>query len=86
MTTATNVRSVRPVTIDPTGWGVSYDETWHGPDKWLASNLETGETVFARGLGELAEEAFPLTIERHVSKARREMGEARWAELNAEWL
>lgn len=26
------------------------------------------------------------TMNRQVAKARREMGERRWAELNAEWL
>lgn len=27
-----------------------------------------------------------MTMSRQVARARREMGEARWAELNAEWL
>jgi hypothetical protein len=27
----------------------------------------------------------PLTIDRHIVYAREEMGEARWAALNAEW-
>ena len=26
-----------------------------------------------------------IGIDRQIAKARREMGEARWAELNAEW-
>ncbi|SCY89253.1 hypothetical protein SAMN05660666_03451 [Novosphingobium aromaticivorans] len=26
------------------------------------------------------------SMNRHVRRARREMGEARWAELNREWL
>lgn len=26
-----------------------------------------------------------MTLDRHIARARREMGEARWAELNAEW-
>ncbi|WP_324695444.1 hypothetical protein [Novosphingobium sp. RL4] len=26
-----------------------------------------------------------FTLDRHIAQSRREMGEARWAELNAEW-
>lgn len=26
------------------------------------------------------------TMNRHIAQARRRMGEARWAELNGEWL
>lgn len=27
----------------------------------------------------------PLTLEQHVARARKEMGEARWQQLMAEW-
>ena len=26
-----------------------------------------------------------FTLDRHIANARREMGEARWAQLNSEW-
>lgn len=27
-----------------------------------------------------------MTLDRQVAQARKDMGEARWAELNAEWM
>lgn len=42
--------------MNPSGWQTRHDPDWHGPDKWIASNDETGVTVFARDLGELVGE------------------------------
>lgn len=37
-------------------------------------------------VGAYTDEAAPaFTMERHIARARREMGEDRWAELSAEW-
>lgn len=85
MTAPSNVRSIHAVETFATGWQVHYDPAAVS-DPWVASNLDTGETVFGRDLDDLAEQCPPLTINRHISKARREMGEARWQQLNAEWL
>lgn len=68
-----------------TGWQTRHDPEWPGPDKWVASNLDTGETVFGRDLDELTEQVPAFTLERHIAQARAEMGEARWGELMAEW-
>ena len=82
-----NVRSVRPVETfhRATGWQVHYDPAAVS-DPWVASNLDTGETVFGRDLDELTEQVPAFTLERHIAQARAEMGEARWAVLSAEWL
>lgn len=66
-----------------TGWQVHKAEAEFEP--WVASNLDAEETLFGRDLDELAEQAPPFTLDRHIAAARREMGEARWAELNREW-
>lgn len=87
MTQVSNIRSVRPVeTFDrATGWQVHYDPRAVS-DPWVASNLDTEETVFGRDLDELVDQVPPFTLERHIAAARREMGEARWDELQREWL
>lgn len=81
-----NVRSIRPVETfhRATGWQVHKTDAEFDP--WVASNLDTGETVFGRDLDELSEQVPAFTLERHIAQARAEMGEARWAELNREWL
>lgn len=66
-----------------TGWQIRHTDAPFDP--WVGSNLNTGETVFGRDLDDLAEQVPPFTLDRHIAAARREMGEARWAELNREW-
>lgn len=70
--------------MTPTGWQIRHTDAPFDP--WVASNLDTGETVFGRDLDDIAMQVPPFTIERHIAQARREMGKARWAELNREWL
>ena len=86
MTAPSNVRSIHAVETfhRATGWQVHYDPAAEF-DPWVASNLDTGETVFGRDLDELSEQVPAFTLERHIAQARAEMGEARWAELNREW-
>jgi len=67
-----------------TGWQIRHTDAPFDP--WVASNLDTGETVFGRDVDDLASQVPPFTIERHIATARREMGPERWAELNNEWL
>lgn len=33
----------------------------------------------------IPEHTATFTLDRQIARARREMGEARWAELNADW-
>lgn len=70
--------------MSATGWQIHYDATAPS-EPWVASNLDAEETLFGRDLDELAEQVPPFTLDRHIAAARREMGEARWAELNREW-
>ncbi len=81
-----NVRSIRPVETfhRATGWQVHKTDAEFEP--WVASNLDTGETVFGRDLDEISEQVPAFTLERHIAQARAEMGEAKWQRLNAEWL
>ncbi len=52
------------------GWQTRHDPEWPGPDKYVASNLETGVTVFARDLGELVGEMImPTTDARWLAQA-----------------
>ncbi|MBA4086657.1 MAG: hypothetical protein C0491_02495 [Novosphingobium sp.] len=66
-----------------TGWQVHKTDAEFDP--WVASNLDTGETVFGRDLDELSEQVPAFTLERHIAQARAEIGPERWAALNAEW-
>lgn len=68
-----------------TGWKIRRDPDAVS-DPYVASNLDTGETVFGRDLADLAGQVPPFTIARHIATARREMGEEVWAELNRDWL
>lgn len=86
MTIASNVRSMTDFLDAEAAMGWQVHKTDAEFDPWVASNLETGETVFGRDLDDLAEQCPPLTIVRHIAKARREMGEERWQQLSAEWL
>jgi len=67
-----------------TGWQVRHTDAPFDP--WVASNLDTEETVFGRDLDDIAEQVPTFTLERHIATARREIGEAEWQRLNAEWL
>jgi len=47
----------------PTGWQTRHDPEWHGSDKWVASNLRTGETVFASDPAALAHEVAAVAFQ-----------------------
>jgi hypothetical protein len=66
-----------------TGWQVRHTDAPFDP--WVASNLDTEETVFGRDLDDIAEQVPTFTLERHIAAARRDMGEAEWQRLNSEW-
>ncbi len=80
--------------MTPTGWQIRHTDAPFDP--WVASNLETGETVFGRDLGDIALQVPMITVEVDTAciarldaiaaEHRKSVGEARWAELNREWL
>jgi len=39
--------------MNPTGWQTRYDPDWPSADKWIASNLDTGEVVFGQTRAEV---------------------------------
>lgn len=86
MTQLSNVRSMTDFLDAEAALGWQVHKTDAEFEPWVASNLDTGETVFGRDLDELSEQVPAFTLERHIAQARAEMGEARWAELNREWL
>lgn len=67
-----------------TAWAIRYDDSAPS-EPWVASNMDTGETVFGRDTDDLESQVPPFTLARHIATARREMGPERWAMLNREW-
>ena len=49
------------------------------------SGLKQQARVMAAALDEAREHDETWTLDRQIASARREMGEARWKRLNAEW-